>query len=527
MQMIANNPYRILGLSVTATEREITKRISELTIYTEMGKAKNYDSDLINFAPLERTTESIEDAGRQLEQPKDKLLHSIFWLSYNNNESFLHKLDNENLVEVIENISNDTVHNFHNKAILTFLLVSDYNNERKGIRYFEDFLTHKDIENFITEIVGERLTSNFDINKLFLEYYLRDANKNYSINEILDLFNNTSNEEYVKTSLIKPIIHKIESAIEITKTKTTKEPISAYEFGRELITNTSEDLKNLESILPEKDLMLNSISNKLAEQILDCSIAYFNKNDESSIEEIFEDAYELAKTAQLMAKSRMMINRIDEAIKSLKNIRLHDCFNAVKLLNAINEAYDQLEIDNKIIYIYEKKALNEILILQDLKKVVTNKIAEKTAKSNNEKLISDFNHNINSVINKMKLTKDVAKLKSEFIKHLPNTNSIKKEHNIILYNEMIKNKEIELEKVHSKTFFSDELYILKCEMKELEQWKLFRTKKTKELQINKKTLEIEKQKAESEKRKEEEISRIEKELDQLKKQLKIYMKQEC
>jgi len=523
MQMIANNPYRILGLSVTATDREITKRISELTIYTEMGKAKNYDSDLINFAPLERTTENIEDAARQLEQPKDKLLHSIFWLSYNNNENFLDKLDNDNLSEVIENIPNDTVHNFHNKAILTLLSVSDFNKLRKGIRYFEDFLTHKDIEKFITKIVGERLTRNFDIDKLFIEYYLQDVMNKYSIKEILDLFNNTSNEEFVRARLVKPYIHKIEAAADTAKNKTNNKPENAYSFGKELIDNISDNLSSLEEILDESDLMFTSISNKLAEQMLDCSIAYFNKNFESSDEDIdediFENAYELAKTAQLTAKSRMMINRINEAIKALENTKFHDCFNAVNFLKAIIEAYEKLEKENMLLISFKRKCINEILMIRELRKVVTSKIIMKIAKSTNEKLISDFSYYINSVINKMKLTKDVAKLKSKFIENLPDTNEIKREYNLNLFKELIKQKEFELEQVRERTFFSTELFKLKCEMKELNKWTLFRTKKTKELQINKKTLEIEELKTKGEKWKKEEIARLDKEIIQKKHEL--------
>ena len=43
MDLIYQNPFRVLGLPVTATEREIAKSISDLSIFTEMGKNKTFD----------------------------------------------------------------------------------------------------------------------------------------------------------------------------------------------------------------------------------------------------------------------------------------------------------------------------------------------------------------------------------------------------------------------------------------------------------------------------------------------------
>ena len=57
MDLIYQNPYRILGLPVTATDREIAKRIGDMSIYAEMGKSIEYNSD--NYFPASpiRTTE--------------------------------------------------------------------------------------------------------------------------------------------------------------------------------------------------------------------------------------------------------------------------------------------------------------------------------------------------------------------------------------------------------------------------------------------------------------------------------------
>ena len=84
MKHICNNPFRILGLPITASEREIAKQTNMLTTYSEMGKAKPIDSDFPFLPPTHRTSEAIEEAKKQIEQSENKMLSSLFWF-WNNN----------------------------------------------------------------------------------------------------------------------------------------------------------------------------------------------------------------------------------------------------------------------------------------------------------------------------------------------------------------------------------------------------------------------------------------------------------
>ncbi|MBK9544234.1 MAG: hypothetical protein IPO49_18290 [Bacteroidetes bacterium] len=84
MNLINNNPYRILGLPLTATEREIAKQINTLATYAEMGKTKSLASDFPFLTPVDRTPYAIEEAKKQIEQSESKLLYSLFWFWKNN-----------------------------------------------------------------------------------------------------------------------------------------------------------------------------------------------------------------------------------------------------------------------------------------------------------------------------------------------------------------------------------------------------------------------------------------------------------
>ena len=79
MELVLNNPFRVLGLPATATTRDITKRISDLETFAELGKVKSYPHDFLRLGALDRSLEAIKDAARKIEQSEGRLFHSFFW----------------------------------------------------------------------------------------------------------------------------------------------------------------------------------------------------------------------------------------------------------------------------------------------------------------------------------------------------------------------------------------------------------------------------------------------------------------
>lgn len=79
MELVLNNPFRVLGLPATASTRDITKRISDLETFAELGKAKTYPHDFPGLGSLDRSLEAIKDAARKIEQAEGRLFHSFFW----------------------------------------------------------------------------------------------------------------------------------------------------------------------------------------------------------------------------------------------------------------------------------------------------------------------------------------------------------------------------------------------------------------------------------------------------------------
>ena len=79
MELTLNNPFRVLGLSATATSRDIAKRISDLETFAELGKAKSFPLDFPRLGPLDRSIDAIKDAARKIEQTEGRIFYSFFW----------------------------------------------------------------------------------------------------------------------------------------------------------------------------------------------------------------------------------------------------------------------------------------------------------------------------------------------------------------------------------------------------------------------------------------------------------------
>ena len=104
MNLITNNPFRILGLPITASEREIAKQINTLATYAEMGKIKSFDTDFPFLPPIDRKPALIEDSKKQIERSESRLLYSLFWFWSKNSadELSFEVLKDGNITKAIE-----------------------------------------------------------------------------------------------------------------------------------------------------------------------------------------------------------------------------------------------------------------------------------------------------------------------------------------------------------------------------------------------------------------------------------------
>lgn len=162
MSLINYNPFRILGLPITASEREIAKQINTLATYAEMGKTKSFDADLPFLPAVERTPEVIEESKKKIEQSESKLLHSLFWFWKNNSadELALELLKEGNTAKAIE-IWEKSVFTNRNKIYKPVVLFKNLIRQKTTWSELdnEDHFLHKNEDEYLIERKKETSSS--------------------------------------------------------------------------------------------------------------------------------------------------------------------------------------------------------------------------------------------------------------------------------------------------------------------------------------------------------------------------------
>lgn len=185
------------------------------------------------------------------------------------------------------------------------------------------------------KIIGEWLDSKYQNNQIY-DYEIinkRIINKfieikkqsgihfNFiSVVQLLNSFHSFPNEikQYVSSKFTERPLSNIENKIEKTKNNRIENPQSAAEYGQELYKNTKEDLVFLKNILGSNNVQFQMINNKLAQEILQCSIDYFNELQDNDSIDLGDKSIKLLLLAKDLNPTGQVKSRIEENEKIIQ-----------------------------------------------------------------------------------------------------------------------------------------------------------------------------------------------------------------
>lgn len=85
LDVIQNNPYRILGVYSNSPLKERIANQNRLKAYLSVGKLVSFPLDLTAFLPqIDRTPDAVSQANSQLTLPTDQLRYAQFWFIHAN-----------------------------------------------------------------------------------------------------------------------------------------------------------------------------------------------------------------------------------------------------------------------------------------------------------------------------------------------------------------------------------------------------------------------------------------------------------
>ncbi|OGU18617.1 MAG: hypothetical protein A2X85_17415 [Geobacteraceae bacterium GWF2_54_21] len=337
MDLIHQNPFRILGLPINASEKDIAKRVSELEAYASIGKEISYETDYPCLSPLERTAETIREAANRIETADGRLFYTFFWFwQYNSaDELALDVLRDGNIdksIKLLENQLKDdklTPQSYSTAKNLICLYIAslrnggfNQNHLSKSIllagRFFEDEL----LQGYITWLSGPHFS--FDHQKTisaFVDEVIRCSTphigkqEGISIPQFVEMFSSFSADvqRSIASRFSSKHILNIEKAIKASENARKQSPERANTIGEHLYVGTIHEIEQLLEILSDQDLKYQTTADNLADELLGCSIAYFNYHlDLNHGEDPGENALKLIRFAESIAFGKKVQLRIQK-----------------------------------------------------------------------------------------------------------------------------------------------------------------------------------------------------------------------
>ena len=342
MKLITNNPYRQLGLLVGASAKQESNHKTKINQYLDADHEipKQYIEDGFEcLGKIKRTTTSITKAAANITLDADKITAALFWF-FKGNEitdepAFDALKDNDvnSAIEIWTKLTASGVVTARNYSayqnLSTLLLCKGYNEKTLNTEYLNQSLVLKirfldseysqDFKTIATDSIFK--ISKKELQLLFLSSLITEMEKtqNFGLNHLFNTVNSfefTAKSEF-SNNFAQRLIKQIESEIESAKTSRKQNKANGLTIGKELKRNTSVELSNIKSILGSDNLKFTTISDKVAEEILQCGIDYF-KHFKNTDFDPSSETMELLMKAHDFATGNIVKQRFEENIEQLQ-----------------------------------------------------------------------------------------------------------------------------------------------------------------------------------------------------------------
>ena len=315
MNILRNNPYRLLGVYSNSPTKERLANHNRMKAFLKVGKSVSFPLDVPQYlSSINRTEASVADAEAKLTLPKDQILYAQFWFIKTTpldevafNHLFAGEIDKaEEIWQKRECLS----------ALQNLIVCALIRNEYYfAIRYAEVLYGNTQYLNqFISKIIGTG--GNFDVSSLAFSF-LDILCDEIGASKLLPFITNSSWKEHLGERAAKPLVDSIQDAINIAQKTKGKGSNARLNAGEALRKNTRNAILQLKGFLSTEDLQYQMIADKLGLEILQCGIDYFNDSEEP---DAAHKAMSLQKYAKSIVVGQMAKDRCKENVDILQRI---------------------------------------------------------------------------------------------------------------------------------------------------------------------------------------------------------------
>ena len=273
IKSITNNPYRILGVYSNSPKKEQIANKGKMQAFLRVNKSMPFPLDLKGILPtIDRTQSLIEYADGELALVAGQIKHAQFWFVNKtpiDNVAFNHLIAGNIDVAVELWKKSNGLYSLQNLFVCS-LIKGEYET---AITEFAIPLYNQYAKVFVAEFDDKVTISTTDL----VDFIINELQNND-----VDLFSfHHSIEDPIWSKLIvekrlNPIISKLDSFITEAKSSRDKGPTNRLNSGNKLKIASNPLLNTLRSILSASDARYQIIADKIAQEVLQCAIDYYN-----------------------------------------------------------------------------------------------------------------------------------------------------------------------------------------------------------------------------------------------------------
>lgn len=314
MNIITDNPYRILGVYANSPRRDIVANKGKATAFLKVNKSVEYSLDLSGILPpLSRTLDMMNEAESHLAIASEQIKYAQFWfikITPIDDIAFNHLLAG-NMDDAKEIWSKkESVSSLQNKIVCYLIENKPWLAIKTAEKLYEKYGA-----SYISAIYANSTLPMTPIE--LLHQFIDSLSEEIGIQKLLNYEMGEDTKAYIRRLAVDPLIKKISSEVDKTNKVDHGNPRARINAAKNLELSTKEPLKQLKSLLPSSDPQLQMIADKLGLEILQCSIDYFNHSDDDLAP---HNAIAWLRYAQSIVMGTLAKQRCEENEKILQKI---------------------------------------------------------------------------------------------------------------------------------------------------------------------------------------------------------------
>lgn len=277
IKAILNNPYRILGVYSNSPKKEQVANKGKMQAFLRVKKSMPFKLDLQGILPdVQRTQDLVDYADSELALPAGQIKHAQFWFINKtpiDGVAFNHLTDG-NINSAIDFWKKSTNMSSLQNLFVCYLIKEDY---KSAIIHCAILLYNEYAKEFVATIDENASISKDTLIQTIIDTISSDGIDLLSISgEIVD----DTWKKLIETKKVEPLITQLNAHVADAKSAKGNGDKARLNAGNKLKIASKPLLATLNSILSSNDTRYQIIADKVAQEVLQCSIDYYNDTED-------------------------------------------------------------------------------------------------------------------------------------------------------------------------------------------------------------------------------------------------------